>query len=1323
MYVRFSLVGLLVCSILPSSGQSVRNIPEPSAGNSYTVLYTGRLFGYFRFPAVQKLSENSCLALAGDGIFPSNAAREAQAFQTQMDQGLKAAKGTVIRVAVGDNFAPYVLSRDFVDDRDLAKVKISSKANFEYDIEQKKWVDSPDLDGKGYERYLAGEGRVQADNVACFLMAMQFDAIVPGMHDFYFGPERPRELARLMMQPKMPNYHAVRMLGSNLYLVTKYLDPNKPAGPDASNTDKKATENAKPSKKQADRIRDNFSAKGVLPKTPLPWMRAIRIKGALAIEWKDRAAHQMDEDVDEVFQHTDFDKTTFDDFLKGTSDSIDISGTDAAHPRIRNQFKVTKKVRSVELECQNPKAPEERNLNTCWPTQVMALTPKARIGTDLLYWLSDDAELLQPNAHYALVLKEPGAAKETQCDIKADPKTHCETFNTAFPYFEYPYTPRRLDGTEHPWALKEAASISGNSVAIFGVVDPDLGQYIGQLNRTWLDVNVNGNTRFVDNKYETDLKMSDPAEAVAQALEFCLSDSKCKHSRKILLAEMPAEKVYSMLSELHAIAPIDAFDVVVAQADPDRPTGESLLRRTREKADLATQLPGTPILVPGSHFASDDPYNLHVRLQRAVITNDVPTCDTKSKQCPPPVQVVENTVLDSEPPVQLNPFKDMSDFLQNKLGLNMCRDFCFTHKLAPIFKRLDTKPPDPSPRSWKSAMEKVGVALMQEACQSDVAVLQHRDVFVAPEMIPFLTKQIDQRLAPALIDGMFWKGDAIECLDVPGQSINGLIKRSAQLKQQQESGLVTDLTSNWDLVTAGADDKQTDDAHRVINGQYVDPKKLYKLATTDFIAGGSTGYTTLEGAQPLPNPKWSKLRLRDLGLNMRDEISHGSIDRKNMFQASEYLDELQRPGPPPKPDATFSGWLKGLTSFDEFKPIRADPFEQQAQEKPRWSLMLYRADLSYAVSAHNGSESSLSQRFPGVGFVDLSSADSSSFAADYSVRVQHDSKNWEFYGESDFNYSYKKLRGKNGLYTRSEPADYWYQEAGFAWRLDPRHQSSSAWKLLIPGAFRNQVPPLVQISPITTTVSSSSKSTANGQFVRQEATWYPAFRPGIRWDYAYPKPSGSQEQAVAQDQSGSSGVGKSAGSSTNGASPSSGILASYFEFGYQVGQLTHSPNGYQFSNGGTCYVQNLVPCLTAIGSLPQASSINLMTVISGRSHFQHGLYLDFRLDVPLPGISRLEYVTENRGDFFFGASGDASVDTRFFDDLRQSLRVPLTRRLSIAPTLELIIYQDKILENYYRSYSTFVSLNYTLDWHWMLNFRRALDYANPVPALPTLPSR
>ncbi|HEY3841584.1 MAG TPA: hypothetical protein VGL72_33670, partial [Bryobacteraceae bacterium] len=150
------------------------------------------------------------------------------------------------------------------------------------------------------------------------------------------------------------------------------------------------------------------------------------------------------------------------------------------------------------------------------------------------------------------------------------------------------------------------------------------------------------------------------------------------------------------------------------------------------------------------------------------------------------------------------------------------------------------------------------------------------------------------------------------------------------------------------------------------------------------------------------------------------------------------------------------------------------------------------------------------------------------------------------------------------------------------------------------------------------------------------------------------------------------------------------------------------------------------------GASTAATALNLIQ--GGRDFFQDGMYINYRIDMPVPirkdpftVLSNVEIISELHSDWFFRHATDTPVDTRFLFDAKESVNIPFlmlfSGKLSLAPTFELIYYQNKVTSHLYHSISTSISLNYSFDWHNGLSFQRAAGYQNPTPALPTLPSR
>src|SRR5436305_6089162 len=94
---------------------------------------------------------------------------------------------------------------------------------------------------------------------------MGYEAVVPGKHDFYFGPERLRELARFLAQ-EQGRFHSVQMLAANLSIVTTEPD----AFPRIPESQRKL------------RYETHFlDVKPDLPEVVLPWLRHFVIRNAV----------------------------------------------------------------------------------------------------------------------------------------------------------------------------------------------------------------------------------------------------------------------------------------------------------------------------------------------------------------------------------------------------------------------------------------------------------------------------------------------------------------------------------------------------------------------------------------------------------------------------------------------------------------------------------------------------------------------------------------------------------------------------------------------------------------------------------------------------------------------------------------------------------------------------------------------------------------------------------------------------------------------------------------------------------------------------------
>jgi hypothetical protein len=375
--------------------------------------------------------------------------------------------------------------------------------------------------------------------------------------------------------------------------------------------------------------------------------------------------------------------------------------------------------------------------------------------------------------------------------------------------------------------------------------------------------------------------------------------------------------------------------------------------------------------------------------------------------------------------------------------------------------------------------------------------------------------------------------------------------------------------------------------------------------------------------------------------------------------------------------------------------------------------------------------------------------------------VEHDTRHFVEYVQSALNYGdrlQRQIEPSNGPnpvepYIASQTADYWYQEGGVGYRLAPHEASPVGWKVV--AAFGLQTQPAHPFVPFNIssylppgTSSGGGGGSATGAPVEAQRTIFPTGRFGLRYDFTHPKlaaaqgggGAGGNASGSTPPASGGGGSGKKGGgqsSQQGGAGGGSGgqgqsqTYNTFVEFGYEHGNLYHAVSSYLLQAPSdatlkfnpTCGVAD-INCLMNDATIAAAAKGGVGTldrVFAGREHQQQGAYFNFRIDGPLPVYSNAEFVFENRGDWFIPRRGDLRIDTRLSSDFKASLVVQLWQKINLSPSVESIFFQAQSTRNFYHSFSTSVSLNYSFEWHPGIGFFRALRYSNPVPTQPTLP--
>src|SRR5437016_7794466 len=168
------------------TSQTGTQTPTPSSTPVPTplrIIYTGKFMGYLRVPSLQSINVTSsevrrCPATSNND---SQAAIKFMAGPADSEERKKF--DSAIRVSTGDNFAPQLEARVFeVTQTPNAGYTPGNKELYDWDDKNHHWVLSRKLPRAWQQQKALGSTTIPTDNVACFLAAAHYTAVVPGKH-------------------------------------------------------------------------------------------------------------------------------------------------------------------------------------------------------------------------------------------------------------------------------------------------------------------------------------------------------------------------------------------------------------------------------------------------------------------------------------------------------------------------------------------------------------------------------------------------------------------------------------------------------------------------------------------------------------------------------------------------------------------------------------------------------------------------------------------------------------------------------------------------------------------------------------------------------------------------------------------------------------------------------------------------------------------------------------------------------------------------------------------------------------------------------------
>ena len=1192
-----------------------QSAPNPSPP-SLQIAYTGRLLGYFRVSAKQARDKSQgCPNLAGVNSEAANTFLKTRDLY----------RGAVL-VGTGDNFSPQLEARTFAAGSGLGAggYETRNKELYSWDRAKEEWVHIGPGEGEALQALLAlGEGTIPTDNVGCFLAAAGFSAVVPGKHDFYFGSERVRQLARFMAGIGQPGYQPVQMLGANLVIQTTRLDGNTaPAATEDWPTNLSA-QNLK-------KVYPWFSAPISLKLTP-PKGEKFRKKlkdwhekhpGGIEglAEFLSEQAKDPSNDADEKEEWKDLSET--------------VTALDSVYVCPSGEFNEV----STEV-CRARGYPLKREGVTVSETDYsltysFSVEKKDRAASG---GKAGHYSTFEPGKRYGLCLREqPQTGGE-----KGDVEKQCTVFSVQSPFFLYPHrVPSSGDAKAgpdpDPFVFLPNAS-PAHETAIFGVVDPHLSEQVGVLNFSW---------RNIDEKLKSAVVVEDPAEALTQQLAYFEQWYKERHGAgggqpfsglKILLAQMSPQRARLLATRF------PEFQVVVAGADQGQATDEieqSIVwaPKPRSRAFIAVPTPSFDtakeevVVSMGLINASNVGNDWRLSAERAASpAREVIKIENERKKKEEEERKRAAAAKEKE--------RQKSDEFSRRLR----------ERLADCVTNSPAEYPSADDPSVDEPLKLLTLCAMRQRMGADVALLQKRDFFTS--QIPPDANKVGE--FQSILDHVIWKGDLLTLMYVPGSALRNALDQSKKYEQEEADALSLTDDRSRGLLTLGVETKGND---YIVNELPLDDKKIYAVATTDYIGAGDTGYPDFGAAALVQkkHPAQFPSRLETVsGVVCRKLLSAADEYKANCLpelKRDEYLDPLTADAAPPQRPIGLGKMILNLNPFklpEETKDPETlgEAGERNAQRHPIWTFSLQNLSLGFNHTSRNLTDKEVKEQFAGV---PISAVNTSKFQRTMSIglgtrfsRLTHLN---EFFLAGGLDLKDQKTGDGTG------------EEHPAVTRTNNRITVEAGWIRNLRGG-------------------RSANRLGINLSVRAET---PFLRPFTNFDLS--TKTGDKPDRLTVRQGRSLSILPRAGlRRQNGANS--------FEAGFQFGGELRALRSYEFETQGVlaeCLpspVETFAKCVTRLNKLtpPTITKDSVgRAILANRP--RAGAY--WRLNLAIPFNDKVKYEVKHEGDFFFNFSGDNATDTRQLENSNHSLKFSVWPSLSFGPTMQLLYYRNKVEGNH-----------------------------------------
>lgn len=1264
-------------------------LPPDFELRSTEILVTGTLMGYYRLPNQQSFRVNPGDVGKCVGSI-EQASDDAQVFLNLLNDDK-----SLIRVGTGDNFAPNYYSRVFKFDpceSEQTRGRPSGKdfytwspVNKSGDEDQCKpslhWTWYGDQGNRKFETDARqGLGVIPTDNVACFLSRAHYDAVVPGKHDFYFGPERLRELARFLANikpdgPKGSNagFLPVQMLGANMVIKTKWADADdhKPVPDREKRNLGFVTQFATDSKTDTGHsLKITSISDG---DEVFPWMRKVKItsKGWSPDQFSVYLCAAEPDHPDTFLASED---------KKAKPDSQKVCLADGSEP-LKNEPVKDEPVKDEPVK----NDPKQRDAK---PRNLVYLLPPLPSPQDASK--PDTKEPgLQPGQNYGLcvVLNQ----SNNQPSLPRQKYPYCIRFSVRIPFFQYPNWPDGGPKTvPEPYMIKYGGRGSGNTpVAIFGIVDPQLLENVGGENYTWETIgDVEATSPRQDNRYLTQVAVVDPVPALAQLQEYFEEQHPQFRGIRVLITEMTPDRAKQLEEHLPANL---RFDVVVSASDDDLATPNQVVQihparlpkpsaGDNANAELGSSnglnngafaSPGTFLIVPPSHQIQSQERLLQARHLR--VSSDG-TSHWNYDLFGDPVPIKQGLA-------QLTNNKEnktAEDLDSEKLRVKKLKDSedHFWEGVCTALNRGQNQSPcDAKDASQhEEAIQQLALWSMRKKWDADIALLQKRDFYI-DGVKDYLHEDCDASKASKdpckdfkdILDRVIWKGDNVRVLSVKGSTLQSIIKDSDQFETIENKGYLPVSEGERSLVMLGLRPDPRSLGDYLVNGKPLDANALYSVVTSNYIALGDTGYAELVtppvGHAPNPaSPEGVLLRISSLVCDEIDPPCNQELSRLG------YFDLLKQAPADPRTGNTH--WRKLYVSL--FSPLLGlgqpsshpagpgtigEANQHKLESRSNWEWSLDKLSIGFSGLAHTYSEQALSQQFAGVLTSDALAAHTHEWDWKVTDTFTRFNPKVDLFLSQKLEYSSVFTAQLGAPASESQSVNQLtfdegaYVHLAESWNRKELPQFSLA---LYSHVFTQAGNPIASVN-----LNAVGNAPASTLTFRQGRVAVALGRAGLRW----------------QDRK------------------------SYAEGGLEGGQTLNAIQ--QFNVSGTplhCTLgpgDSLTTCLNNFNQAQGAAAItpsSSITTSRGRQD-RYGTY--WKLGITVPVSSKVSYGLEETSDYFFLSAHDNSADTRFAHRLENSVKFSVFPNLSFEPTYTIFLFENKIDYNFLLQQQVAVKINYS----------------------------